>query len=100
MRLDNEPSPVDFDLRGDVTCLSVTGNRATIGGVVERSKLPTMPAGSGVLIFVVDNGEGSNAPRDAFRIQRLDSPPRVCPPVSIPEVPTDQGNFVVHDAAP
>jgi hypothetical protein len=85
----------DVDIRGTVTCLNVNGNRAVFGGVVEQSRLPTVPEGRGVLIEVQDNGEPNEADRaDGFI---LFVPPTSCP-VSVFTNLTSQGNFVVHDA--
>jgi hypothetical protein len=40
------------------------GNRAKIGGVVEQSNDPTVPAGTFAWFQVFDNGEGPDAPPD------------------------------------
>jgi hypothetical protein len=54
-----------FKFNVDVTCFVVyDGNRAKIGGVVERSSDPTVPAGMFVWFQVFDNGEGADAPPD------------------------------------
>jgi hypothetical protein len=48
-----------------VTCLHVyDGNRAKLGGVVEVSNDPTVPAGTFAWFQVFDNGEGADAPAD------------------------------------
>jgi len=48
-----------------VTCLNVyDGNRAKIGGVIEVSNDPTLPAGVFAWFQVFDNGEGAGAPPD------------------------------------
>ena len=54
---------VDLRLHVDVDCLSVSGNRAWIAGVITESSDPTR-VGTRVLWEVVDNGEGSAAPPD------------------------------------
>jgi hypothetical protein len=54
-----------FKFNVNVTCLNVyDGNRAKIGGVIEVSNDPTLPAGTYAWFQVFDNGEGINAPPD------------------------------------
>ena len=54
-----------FKFNVDVTCFVVyDGNRAKIGGVVEVSNDPTLPAGTFAWFQVFDNGEGAGAPPD------------------------------------
>jgi len=54
-----------FVFNVDVTCLNVyDGNRAKIGGVIEVSNDPTLPAGVFAWFQVFDNGEGAAAPHD------------------------------------
>jgi hypothetical protein len=54
-----------FDFNVDVTCLNVyDGNRAKIGGVIEVSNDPTLPAGVFAWFQVFDSGEGAAAPPD------------------------------------
>jgi hypothetical protein len=54
-----------FVFNVDVTCLKVyDGNRAKLGGVVEVSNDPTLPAGTFAWFSVFDNGEGASAPPD------------------------------------
>jgi hypothetical protein len=52
-----------FDVHGPVTCLTVIGNDAWIGGFVEASSDPSI-VGLGSWWHVTDNGEGANAPPD------------------------------------
>ena len=48
-----------------VTCLNVyDGNRAKLGGVIEVSNDPTVPAGTFAWFQVFDNGEGAGAQAD------------------------------------
>ena len=48
-----------------VTCMSVhDGNRAKVGGVVEVSNDPTLPAGVFAWLQMIDNGEGAGANAD------------------------------------
>lgn len=54
-----------FVFNVDVTCFNVyDGNRAKIGGVIEVSNDPTLPAGVFAWFQVFDNGEGANASPD------------------------------------
>jgi len=46
-----------------VTCLTVIGNDAWIGGVIRSSNDPTV-VGLGAWWHVTDNGEGGSAPAD------------------------------------
>src|SRR5688572_22650444 len=51
-----------FDV--DVTCLSVEGNKAWIGGIIENSDSPLVRDGTVSYFYVIDNGEGVDAPTD------------------------------------
>ena len=42
-----------------VTCLSVEGNRAWIGGIIETSNSPLVQPGLASYFYVIDNGEGA-----------------------------------------
>jgi hypothetical protein len=54
-----------FVFNVDVTCFNVyDGNRAKIGGVIEVSNDPTLPAGVFAWFQVFDNGEGAASPPD------------------------------------
>jgi len=54
-----------FKFNVAVTCFNVyDGNRAKIGGVVQVSNDPTLPAGTFAWFQVFDNGEGADAPAD------------------------------------
>ena len=86
-----------FAISGRVTCLNVVGNRAAVGGVIERSNDPVLDVGAGVLLFIRDDDEGAG---DAFELS-VDPTPETCPlPLSEPSFPANQGNLVVHDAMP
>ena len=52
-----------FSANGPVTCLTVIGSDAWIGGIIETSNDPTL-VGAGAWWHVTDNGEGVNAPPD------------------------------------
>lgn len=53
--------PISVD--GSVTCLTVIGNQAWIGGLVRSSSISAI-VGSGSWWHVTDNGEGTNASPD------------------------------------
>jgi len=52
-----------FSADGPVTCLTVIGRDAWIGGVIRKSNDPTVE-GLGAWWHVTDNGEGANDPPD------------------------------------
>lgn len=85
------------DVAGEVTCLNVQGNRATVGMRIDRSKLPGFPGeGNGFLFVVNDNGEPGDT--DTHLDIPMAVPPTVCPNPFVFVFPHDHGNFVVHDA--
>ena len=82
--------------RARVICLSVTGNRATVGTEIVKSNDPALE-GQGQLWSVVDNGE-SGVDRIAGH-PITPTPPTVCPPLFF-NVPVLSGNYVVQDTTP
>jgi hypothetical protein len=93
----DQGQPIDFRVR--VTCLFVNGNIATVGGEIERSRTSAVPVGAGFVLFIRDSGEPGDG--DVFAGGDVSTPPETCPPLvpTMPQ-PINQGNFVVHDAAP
>jgi hypothetical protein len=83
---------------GPVTCLTVTGNRATIG----FENVGDAPF-RGAFLFVEDNGT-PGAGRDNIQTgQTLAAPPSVCPANTVvygPEDTIEFGEITVHDAQP
>jgi len=81
-------------LSGNVTCLNVEGNKATIGGVPTGGSL--LPQASG---FVVDVQDGSP---DLLRLELLGFPPPACPAPNLfsPSVVEPGGGITVVDAVP
>lgn len=94
--------PTPLYTRGEVTCLNVVGNTATVGGRVEQTGQPTQsPVGSGVLFQVVDNGQGEQSVVDRMHGDSLPQPPESCPaPTAVTRLDVERGNFGVHDAQP
>jgi hypothetical protein len=88
----------NLDFSGRVTCLSINGNRAVVGGEVERGKL--LPPGRGVLIEYVDRGEGAGEGPDLSRPTGRPEPPTSCPAALDIAQPITSGNITVHDATP
>jgi hypothetical protein len=89
---------------GSVTCLTVTGNRATIGFANQRGALTDIVKGG--FLFVEDNGM-PGAGQDNVRGQLLfDAPPTVCPTNTVVYRPgpdgdtVTQGELTVNDALP
>jgi hypothetical protein len=90
----------DIFARGPVTCLTVTGNRATIGfDNQEPGSGPLNP--EAILFFVEDNGT-PGVGTDKVQEQFVGVVPTVCPPNTVvyrPEVDTvEVGDLTVHDA--
>lgn len=46
----------------DVTCMSVAGNQAWVGGIISRSDDPAVIVGTVSYFRAIDNGEGSGLP--------------------------------------
>ncbi|MCA1702421.1 MAG: hypothetical protein LC808_03790 [Actinobacteria bacterium] len=88
----------DFgEARGYVSCLRVTGNRATIGGRYDPDS-PVLGNPAGILFQVVDNGRpGTDESTGYFHFAAgaLES----CNDQR-PSRTFQQGNLVVHDATP
>jgi hypothetical protein len=91
-------------VRGPVTCLNVTGNRATIGFANQEGPLTDVVKGG--YIYVEDNGTpGVGKDKVAGRYVTT-GVPTVCPPNTIVYRPGDDGDTVtsgelnVHDAPP
>jgi len=92
----------DTRLHGSVTCLTVIGNRAWIGGITDQSNNPGTPEGRGVSWRVVDNGEGADSPPDQLSLTFTNLAPGVpelrcrnAPPY--PLMPVEAGNIQVRE---
>jgi hypothetical protein len=82
--------------RARVICLSVVGNRATVGTEIVKSNNPAL-VGRGQLWSVVDNGESGLDQIAGHPI--TPTPPTSCPPLFF-NVPVVSGNYVIHEATP
>ena len=83
--------------RGPVTCLTVAGNRATVGFVDAQDSTV------GVLLFVEDNPSEPPDFRDNLRFQLVSGAPTVCPSNALVFSPSDviwAGDISVVDVQP
>jgi hypothetical protein len=91
----------DFEGRGAVTCLFVSGNQARLSGPLnEPIVIPNFGTLDHFHLTAVDNGEpnGTNAPDEAFLVLfRTTTPPVSCSQPLFPPDPIVQGNIVVKD---
>ena len=93
----------DPDLRGRVVCLTVRGNRAMVGGVVESvsgSNPGATPVGSGVLFAVTDNGEPGPGRDTQVSYLGVENPNSCAVQENAMEFALTEGNFTVHDEQP
>ncbi len=82
---------------GDVTCFTIVGDQAWLGGVVERTT--TIPGE--VAWTVIDNGEGANSASDQISLQNVGRPPGFAddfcaaqPPRTLFDI--EKGNIQIH----
>ena len=98
--VDRQDLGVKFDV--DVTCLSVVEDTAWIGGIIRKVDGPIVIEGTVSYFFVVDMGEGADAPADiasAIRINdRAGQDLVFCNdrPVGLSRGPIDFGNLQVR----
>ena len=93
----------DPDLRGRVVCLTVSGNRAMIGGIVESasgSNPGANPPGSGVLLAVTDNGEPGPGQDTEISYLGVENARSCAIQEAGSELALTEGNFTVHDERP
>jgi hypothetical protein len=98
------PAPEFNDSSSHVTCLLVDGNRAVIGGVMDRAAIEER-VGWTVMFAVEDNGNPSGAIPDRLSVSLVD-PAEVLDPEDCTAgtalyttlVPITSGNFEVDDA--
>lgn len=102
-RFELHARPADPDLRvhGEVICASSSGNQAWIGGRVTSASDPDY-LGIFTSWWVVDNGEGANAPADQISLMQFHGVPNVplsrCANQSSPldVFPIDAGNIQIR----
>jgi hypothetical protein len=102
------PFPKVAQVTVDVTCLTVVGNVATIGGEFTHvnapggGPVPVVQEGGGGLFVVTDNGNpvnGQSLDQFAF-VSVLNAPPTICPFFGAVAGPLANGNILVHDVLP
>jgi len=92
----------DISVIVDVTCLSVVGNTAWIGGIIRNQKGNVAIDGTVSYFYVIDNGEGSNAAPDIASAVRLNDRAgedlAFCTnrPLLLPASPVEFGNVQVR----
>jgi hypothetical protein len=97
--------PIPFEIRGDVTCLTVVGNTATLGGILTQLEDPSLPNADqyhGFLFVVEDNGNQQGMPdRISYEFVTPLPPGDVCPVAPGGAIfPLTEGNVVVRGATP
>lgn len=55
----------------DVTCASVSGDTAWVGGIIAETNIPIIVVGSVSYFFAVDNGEGAGGVPDRISLARI-----------------------------
>lgn len=88
----------DPDVSGHVVCLAVSGNRAMVGGIIDRASGPNAgvtPPGTAVLFAITDDGD-----RDTELTFFVLVSQGCGVQDAIPEIPLSEGNFTVHDEQP
>jgi len=97
--------PGDGELRArfdvDVTCMSTSGNRAWIGGIISKVNGAIVREGTVSYFYVTDHGEGAGAVDEisAVRVNDVAGEDRVfCEeqPTLLPSVPIEKGNAQVR----
>jgi len=99
-RMDRKDAEVSINIR--VTCMSVVGNTAWIGGIIDNQAGDIAVDGTVSYFYVIDNGEGDGAPADIASAVRLndveDEDLRCCEeqPLLLPASPIEHGNVQVR----
>lgn len=99
--------PPQVSFHGTITCMTVVGNSAYLGGVVDRQKNAVIALGTdeftGVAIELIDNGNGPEAEPDqissiAFYVPGSPSTPQDYCDAPTPGTvfPIEQGNITVR----
>jgi hypothetical protein len=84
-----------FTIDADVTCLTIVGNQAVVGGRVTQSE---GIASRGIIFFVTDNtlSTGDQIVPDGWFATLVPESPQVCPPPSTFSIPLMSGDIVVE----
>ena len=91
-------------LHGSVDCVSTSGNRVFVSGIISNVQNPGItgiPEGAVFMLFVEDNGEGASAPPDRISPFIYGVPPFSCTNAAIQDFlaartdPLESGNFQV-----
>jgi hypothetical protein len=91
----NDP---DIIVEGDVDCLIVAANVATIGGHITRARPSGFFTGvQGFLLTVTDTGKFASAPDLSSFISFSATPVTVCTPIAS-QSPITEGEIIVHDS--
>jgi hypothetical protein len=99
-RIDRKDLGISWNL--DVTCMAVQGNTAWIAGIIRNASGPVIREGTVSYFYVIDNGEGADAPPDvasAVRINDLAGQDQeFCQlrPLALPPSPIAHGNVQVR----
>jgi len=100
VRMDRKDVDVSFNV--DVTCMSVSGNTAWIAGIIRNQRGDIAIDGTISYFYVIDNGEGANAPPDVASAVRLNDVAgedlAFCndQPLLLPASPVERGNVQVR----
>jgi opacity protein-like surface antigen len=85
-------------IEGDVTCLLVVNNVATLGGEVTRVRPSGFFTGvRGFTLTVTDSGKFASAPDLASFVSLSGAPPAACTPITFQQ-PITEGEIIVHDS--
>jgi hypothetical protein len=98
-QLDQDFPGFEAMLHGRVTCLSIVGNTARIGGIVERSSHPFYQQDGGITWTVADMGEGGSTADLASYMSYIffSDPAGFCATgePALPMTPSQRGNIQV-----
>jgi hypothetical protein len=100
-RIDRKDLGISWNL--DVTCMSVQGNTAWIAGIIQNASGPVIRDGTVSYFYVIDNGEGADAPPDVASAVRINDvagqDQEFCQlrPLALPPSPIAHGNVQVHE---
>jgi hypothetical protein len=91
-----------FELRGRVVCLTVLGNRASVGGIIEQSDEAQYPPGHAVQLAFTDNGDPGAGKDTQVTYPGTDNATPCPVPLFAeqPELPLLDGNYGVRDVQP